>query len=217
MVKNAKKCWILSAGLLVLFLLVMLCVKTVDVQPIGPNGSVIGLAAINAGVRDLFGQNMVWYDITDLFGVLSILSALGFALLALCQLIKRRSLLKVDRDLILLGVFYAAVLVVYVFFEIFVINYRPILMDGQLEASFPSSHTMLVCCFLVAAIWQFANRISNHVLRCAAIWVSAAIIVVTVVGRLICGVHWFSDILAGLLASGALVAAYIAACKTLQA
>ncbi len=214
--KEARKIWLLCAAMLILFLAVLFSVKTLDVQPIGPEGSSIGLATVNAGVRDLFGVNMLWYELTDWLGIVSILVALGFALLALCQLIRRKSLWKVDRNLLVLGALYAAVMAVYVLFELLVINRRPILMEGELEASFPSSHTMLVICIMGSAIHQWTVRIKNRRLMSTAVLLSAAIIAVTVIGRMICGVHWFTDILAGVLISGALLAAYCAVCKSMK-
>lgn len=212
--KNRK--WIGAAALFAGFLAVTLCVLFVDVQAIGPQESSIGLAGINAYVRDIIGVNMIWYDITDLLGLAALAIAGGFGILGLWQLIKGRSLKKVDADILALGGFYVVVFGIYIFFELFVVNCRPILMEGQLEASFPSSHTMLTVCILGTAIYQFAKRLKTCLVRNAAIVISGLVIAVTVVGRLLSGVHWFSDILAGLFLSGALVFCYLWLCECIK-
>ena len=212
--KNAKKYFIFGVISFVLFAVLTVLVKTVDVKAVGPMGSEVGLSGINTYFRDLIGTNMTLYDITELLGFLAIGAAGCFALYGVYQLIKGKSIKAVDSDIIVLGGFFAAVVCAYVFFEIVVINYRPIIMDGELEASFPSSHTMLSFCVFGAAIHQLWNRISNKTLRVTAVSICSLIIAVTVLGRLLSGVHWFTDIVAGLLLSVSLLLIYIGACKT---
>ncbi len=211
--KGALKFFVASAVLFILFIALILVVLLIDVQAIGPQASSIGLATLNGAVRDFFGVNDTWYDITELFGLLALAVAGGFAVLGLCQLIRRKSLKRVDADILLLGAFYVAVLAAYAFFEVCVINFRPVLTEGELEASFPSSHTMLVVCIMTAAAYSLARRIKNISVRCTAIVLCALSAAVTVFGRLACGVHWLTDILGGLLLSGALIFLYIAFCR----
>ena len=212
MQKKLKKYLIITGGLFFIFILFTVIVKTVDVQPVGPDHSKVGLASVNQCVFKFFGVNLLWYDITDWFGVFAIVIALGFAVLGLFQLIKRKSIKKVDSRILLLGVFYVTVLAVYVFFEVVVVNYRPIILSESLEASFPSSHVMFVNCIMSTAMLQF-----HYYLRERKVWlwisdiVSALIMLATVIGRLISGVHWFTDIVAGILLSSALIVLYCTA------
>ena len=205
--KNRKLFWV-GVGLLAVFVLWTVLVHFVDVRVIGPEGSSVGFAALNGFVHELTGVNWLLYTVTDWLGIVPIAVALGFAILGLVQLIKRKSLWKVDHSILALGVFYIVVMAAYIFFEVVVINYRPTLIDGYLEASYPSSTTMLVMCVMPTAAMHLNVRIKNTVLRrCAVI----AIVVFTafmVIGRLVSGVHWITDIIGGALLSAGLVTMY---------
>lgn len=200
------------AGISGLTFVVLIClVLSVDVRPLGWSGNNVGLSHLNQFVFDLFGANTSCYTLTQLLGYFAILVALGFAALGFLQLIKRKSLLKVDREILFLGALYACVIVFYALFEVFIVNYRPIRVSAsetKPEASFPSSHTMLVCTVMGSAIFLIGKYVKNKV-ACRGLQIlSAVIIFVMVAGRLISGVHWFTDILGGLLLSAALLLVY---------
>lgn len=211
--KQNKKIWYISGLFFLLFIILMLAIKFIDVKPIGPNGSEIGLATLNKAVFDFFGVNLILYDITDIFGMFAIAVAFCFAFIGFAQLVKRKSIKKIDSDIIILGIFYAVVVGVYVFFEIFVLNYRPVILETELEASFPSSHTMLIMCIMGTAVYQFLHRFETKLTRNVSTVLSVLLIVVTVIGRLASGVHWFTDILGGVFLSTALIMAYIGMCQ----
>ena len=211
--KNVLKNFILAGVMFFAFVLFTIGVSTIDVQAIGPNGSIVGLATWNLMIFQKIGVHPLWYTITKWLGYVSIMVAGGFAILGLLQFINRKSIFRIDRDILLLGFFYCLVMVAYVLFEIVIINYRPVIIDVEegLEASFPSSHTMLVICIMSTAIMQFHSRIKAKAMRVLVKILSVIIIVVTVVGRLISGVHWFTDIIGGLLLGAAFVMLYYAA------
>ena len=210
--KNTK---ILSAalGTLAAFALWTVLLRFVDVQPIGPDGSRVGFASINGAFHALTGVHWTFYTLTDWLGLVPIGIAFGFAVLGLVQLLRRKSLLKVDRDILLLGGFYLVVLAAYVLFETVVINYRPVLIGGKLEPSYPSSTTVLALCILPTAMMQLQTRIRREAVRRAVLGILAAFTVFMVAGRLISGVHWLSDITGGVLLSVGLVLLYAFAMK----
>ena len=208
MEKKNKKRLVLGVSLVVAFALWTVLVCFVDVRAIGPEGSSVGFAALNGFVHELTGVNWFLYTITDWLGIVPIAVALGFAILGLVQLIKRKSLWKVDHSILALGVFYIVVMAAYIFFEVVVINYRPTLIDGYLEASYPSSTTMLVMCVMPTAAMQLNVSIKNTVLRRCAVIIVVAFTAFMVIGRFVSGVHWITDIIGGALLSAGLVTMY---------
>ena len=205
--KNRGLFW-LGVCFLAAFVLWTVLVCFIDVRAIGPRGSSVGFATLNGYVHNLTGVNMSLYVVTDWLGIVPIGVVFAFAVLGLVQWIKRKSLLKVDRSILTLGVFYTVVMAVYILFEIVVINYRPTLIGGYLEASYPSSTTMLVMCVMPTAMMQFGPRIKNDLFRKCVTFTIAVFIAFMVIGRLVSGVHWITDIIGGALLSTAIVLTY---------
>ena len=203
-----KRNFCIALGLLAAFALWTIAIRFIDVQPIGPQGSTVGFATLNSIIHTRTGVHMQLYTITDWLGLVPVAFGLGFAMLGLAQWIKRKSLLKVDRSILVLGGFYIATMAAYLVFESFVINYRPVLIAGNLEASYPSSTTLLVLCVMPTAMMQLRGRINNRVLRGGVSIAIASFIVFMVAGRLVSGVHWLTDIIGGILLSAGLVTMY---------
>ena len=208
MEKENQRNFCTATCMLLAFLLWTAAIQLVDVQAIGPHESAVGFATINQFVHNLTGVHMSLYTITDWLGLVPLVFVIGFALLGLIQWIKRKHLFKVDYNILILGGFYIVVMAVYVLFEMLVVNYRPVLINGYLEASYPSSTTMLVMCVMPTAIMQFNARIKNDVLKRYLTSAITAFIIFMVIGRLISGVHWITDIIGGALLSTGLVLMY---------
>ena len=213
MKKETQKRFLAAAGLLAAFGVWTCLVCLVDVRPIGPQGSAVGFATLNGFVHALTGVHMTLYVITDWLGLVPLAAVLGFALLGLVQWCRRKHLQRVDRSILTLGGFYLVVMAAYLFFERVVINYRPVLIEGFLEASYPSSTTMLALCVLVTAMLQLRERMKSGALRSLVLAALAVFAAFLVVGRVISGVHWLSDIIGGMLLSAGLIVAYAAAAK----
>ena len=201
-----------ALGFLAAFALWTVLVCRVDVQPIGPNGSCVGLAALNGAFHSMTGVHWTLYTLTDWLGLVPVAAAFGFAVLGLVQLVRRRSLRGVDRSILALGGFYVVVMAAYLLFEEIPLNYRPVLIGGRLEASYPSSTTLLVLCVLPTAMLQLRHRMHAGPARTVTISALGLFAAFMVIGRLLSGVHWLSDILGGMLLSGGLVLLYAFAC-----
>jgi undecaprenyl-diphosphatase len=186
-------------------------IQNVDVQPVGVNGTEIGFATWNLWFHNLTGVHMTIYTITDWLGLVPIAVCLLFGALGLAQMIKRRSLLKVDCDIIFLGVYYMIVIFGYLIFEMIPINYRPILINGFMEASYPSSTTLLVLSVMPTLIFQGNRRLKNSRLKKAVTIFTVLFSAFMVVGRLLSGVHWFTDIAGSVMLSAGLLCIYYAA------
>ncbi|MBO6145571.1 MAG: phosphatase PAP2 family protein [Bacilli bacterium] len=179
-------------------------VKKIDIQPIGPKGSKVGFASLNKVFRDTIGTHMKLYKLAEILG-LAILVIVGiYALIGLYQLIKRKSLLKIDREIIILGIFYVLMFATYIFFEKCIINYRPVILDGKLEASYPSSHTILALCTCITSLIVSKKYVSKKYIKITNI-ITILLLFGVFLGRMFSGVHWLSDIIGGFLISLTLI------------
>ena len=203
-----KRNLLAGAGLIGAFALWTVLIRWVDVQAVGQNGTKIGFADFNVWFHQLTGVHMTLYTITDWLGFVPIFICLCFGVLGLVQLIKRRSLLRVDPDILLLGIYYVLVIACYLIFEMIPINYRPVLIEGRLEASYPSSTTLLVLSVMPTLWFQANRRVSNAMIRKAVAVFVVTFSVFMVIGRLVSGVHWATDIIGSVLLSAGLYMLY---------
>ena len=203
--KRIVSVWIL---LLAAFAVWTFLIQTVDVQQIGPRQSAVGFATVNGWFHRLTNVHWMLYTLTDWLGLVPIVVCLLFAYVGLAQLVQRRSLLKVDLDILLLGVYYVLVIFAYLLFEMVPLNYRPVLIEGILEASYPSSTTLLVLSVMPTLHFQAERRLKNSALRHCIKVLTVLFSVFMVVGRLLSGVHWLTDIVGAILLSGGLFLLY---------
>ena len=202
-----KRNIIISTTLITLSILFTLLVKVVDVQQIGVEGTSIGFATINQFVFKTLRENELWYNITEILGLVALATVAIYGLIGLTQVIKRKSLLKVDKEIIALGIFYVVVIGIYILFEKVIVNYRPVLIDGIKEASYPSSHTLMTTCLCISAVIINKKLFNNKITKYTNLLL-LVIMSTTVIGRLLSGVHWFTDIIGGILISTALLTTF---------
>ncbi len=215
-VQMKKGVWIrliISASFLFVFMIWTVLLLFVDVQAIGPQETTVGFAGFNRVIRDFVGVRMSLYAVTDWLGLAPLLCVVGFGIFGLMQWIKRKNILKVDYDILVLGLFYVTVLLVFLLFEVLAINYRPILIEGKLEASYPSSTTLLVVSVIPTVILQCNARVKKKGVKIAINAVMVVFIGFMVGGRIFSGVHWITDIIGGALLGVSLVMLYSAIVK----
>lgn len=208
MKKRSKRYRSLGIGLLAAFVVWTMLIQCIDVQTVGVNGTKIGFATFNCWFHKLTGVHMTLYLITDWLGLVPIFICMIFGGVGFVQLMKRRSLLKVDCDILVLGIYYVIVIFGYLIFEMIPLNYRPILINGFMEASYPSSTTLLVLSVMPTLIFQVNRRLENSKMKNTICTLSLLFSMFMVVGRLISGVHWFTDIVGSVMLSTGLFYIY---------
>ncbi len=195
MKRKCKISFISGVIFIALFITWTFAVKLIDVKTVGVNGTSVGFATLNTWFNNLTEVNMILYNITDWAGLVPIFICMFFGGVGLIQLIKRKSLLKVDFDIIALGIYYIIVISGYIIFEMIPINYRPILINGILESSYPSSTTLLVLSVMPTVILQSNKRLQSPKTKKMIVLMTNLFSLFMVTGRLVSGVHWVTDII----------------------
>lgn len=208
MKKQGKRFLFWGSIAIAVFVLWTVLIQTVDVQPFGANGTDIGFATVNCRFHKLTGVHMAIYTITDWLGLVPVFICIIFGGMGFVQLVQKRSIFKVDRDIIFLGVYYIIVIFGYLLFEMIPINYRPILIEGFLEASYPSSTTLLVLSVMSTLAEQVNRRAKSAIVKAGIKAFVICFSVFMVVGRLISGVHWLTDIVGSIMLSLGLFCIY---------
>ena len=165
MKKKGMRCLECGCMLMVLFVVWTVLIQCVDVQAIGPQSTEVGFSELNSWFHTLTGVHMIFYVITDWLGLVPIFVCMLFGCIGMAQLVKKKKIARVDYDIIILGIYYVFVIFGYLVFEMFPINYRPILIEGVLETSYPSSTTLLVICVMPTLVEQVNRRCSNELVK----------------------------------------------------
>ena len=208
MKRDGKRLLLLGVIFIIAFAVWTLLIQIVDVQSVGQNGTNIGFATFNSWFHKLTGVHMIIYNITDWLGLVPLFICMLFGGVGFIQLVKRKSLFKVDYDIIFFGIYYIIVILGYLIFEMIPINYRPILIRGIMEASYPSSTTLLVLSVMPTLIFQVNRRLENVAMKKTISMLTIIFSAFMVVGRLVSGVHWFTDIVGSIMLSAGLFYIY---------
>ena len=78
-------------------------------------------------------------------------------------------------------------------------------MENELEASYPSSHTMLAICVCGSSLLASYSIVKNKKIRIILNIAAWGIMLVVIASRLLSGVHWFTDIIGGILISSFMI------------
>lgn len=217
---KARRKFLLAGVMLAVFICLTVLLYTADRQPyttlVTPYAegaeaetATIGLAGLNLKVSEWLGFRNVFYEITEILGYVEIAVAVCIFLLAVYQLVTRKSVRKMDREVIAMMVPYALIVIFYVLFERISPNFRPVLLEEGLEMSFPSTHTVLGVGIMVTAEAFFARHFRNNTFMGKWMpWICRIISVTTVFCRTMSGVHWATDILGGLILAFAIAFVY---------
>ncbi len=194
----------LTAGIFAaLFIVLTISLCIFDVEAIGPESSKIGLSHFNNAVFTFFGTNKTWDKITDVLIAIAIVGALSLFAYVAYLAVKRK---KADRNFIALFGLYTATGIFYLLFEkIIAINYRPILEDGKLAVSYPSTHTLLACVFMWSTAIMLGRFVEKRAVRRS---LQAACIILSFIiayGRIFAGMHWMTDVHGAFFLAAALV------------
>ncbi len=204
---------VLAAAFCVLTVLLV----SVDVRPAGESGAPVGLATLNEAVFEAVGQNETALAVSEITGLCMIAAVGAFGVLGLVQIIRCKGILRADKELYFMACGLITLAAAYVLFEIFVINYRPVLDQGELAASYPSSHSMLAVAVAGMGMAYIVRRVKSNALAYTLYGLLNVAAVVTVCCRLLGGVHWLTDIVGGVLVGLVITFGYLSACAMLPA
>lgn len=204
---------IVACVLLAAFVALTICLLFVDVRAAGESGAEVGFATINQKVWQAIGQSAAALTVSEVCGLCMIAAVGAFGVTGLVQVIRRKGFLRADKELYVMAGGLVLLAAAYVFFEIFVVNCRPVLDGGELAASYPSSHAMLATAVAGMGMAYLHSRQRKGVLINVLIGLLNGVSVATVACRLLGGVHWLSDIVGGVLLGMVIVYAYRAVCS----
>lgn len=209
MKKRIIKDLILGITLIIMFGVFTLLVMKYDIKNIGVNNTTIGFATLNSWFNKTTGTHLMFYSITDWLELLPLLVCVCFGLIGLKQLLSHKKIFLVDHDILLLGIYYIIVILLYLLFDKMCINYRPILIEGKLEVSYPSSTVLLVLCVMLTLTFQINRRVKNDKTKIYLETLSNIYIIFMLFGRIVSGVHWITDIIGSIILALGLFKLYI--------
>lgn len=199
--KKGMRNWLISAGICGgLFLLLIVFLLTVDVG-YAVSHAPVGLSTVNGFVFEAIGENPEWEMVSFVLLIISVLLMCAQGLCIFIKMIRTRKLW----EMVAVGHAWFLALAFYALFEPCIVNYRPVLENGELAASFPSSHTLIsVVLFGVMAVW-LAYLLPRSVKKYVIIALLGAAVFISALARLMMGVHWFTDVLGGMLLGAMIV------------
>ena len=219
--KRIQKGYMVGCALLIVFVLFTILVKvagvgTARVKVVAADGTVapgqeeisVGLSGLNIAASDALGYSGTWYKLSKYLGYVCIAAGGALCLWAVWQAVSRRGIRHIDRDLSCFCLLIIAMMFFYLLFEVLKLNWRPVILDEGLEASYPSTHTLLAICAAGGAAILLSRLKIRRTLRVLGIAALCFVAFLTVLCRLLSGVHWVTDVLGGVILGAALLQMY---------
>lgn len=172
---------------------------------------------MNDAIFDFFGTNKTFDRISDILLVVMLAIVAGFALSGLAQLIKRKKFKKVDSEIVsMIPSLLLLVAIYFLFDKVWVLNYRPILVNGVAEASFPSTHTLIAVTVLGMTMMSLPRYIKNRKQRILIDVLALIAMAAMAFLRVASGMHWMTDVLGGIVFGIDLVLVYGGALRVIK-
>jgi undecaprenyl-diphosphatase len=184
---------ILGCSFLVLFIILMLLLN-VDKAVIAESGKEVGLSHINNLVSYSYKENIDF--MTDLLMYITFTVVVFEAGLGLYQLIKGKSLFKVDIEIIIFGIALVVMVALWLLFDYVIkINVRP---THEAEGSFPSTHVLITTFLALASHAFICYQYENKFAKYGSLLIAVSIIALVLFGRVASGMHYITDVTGGL-------------------
>ena len=172
---------------------------------------------MNDAIFDFFGTNVIWDKVGDVLLILVLAAVAGFALAGLTQLIKRKSLKKVDSEILaMIPSLVLMVAIYFVFEKVWILNYRPVMVNGVAEPSFPSTHTLVAVTVLGMIMLALPKYIKEKKTRTLIDVALLIVMAVMAFSRVASGMHWATDVLGGIVFGIDLVLVYGGALRVIK-
>ena len=180
-----------------LFIVLFILLKTVDVKEVG-----------------LYGLNHTYYHeynkVLDIISDVIFYIVLAFNIFligfVIYKMVKKKE--KIDYKFLVYVLVLSLGIIIWLLFDyVFKINNRPNIIDGKVEASFPSTHVLLTTYIMLSSPYIFLKMDGKKGLENQnklgfeeiITIIFMAIMLVMVILRLYSGMHWLTDCVAGLL------------------
>ena len=194
---------IFASSTVILLVTLIIALLYIDVGYVNGN---VGLFVIN-NFFATYKINSSWDIFTTV--ILDITFVFIFTLvgIGIFQAIKRRSILKIDRNVVVTEILVVLMLLFSLFFSnVIFINNSPVLQNGVEVSSFPSNHIVIVTfVFLTLAtlVKDYFEIVKigkiNIICKFVSFGIAIIMIALMVVGKTLSGRIWFTDAISGLL------------------
>ena len=185
---------LIGFGFFCLFCILMILLSF-DVSVIAKSGEPVGLSHINNLMQ--YNENHTIDKISDVLLYLSFAIIVIGAVIGILQLVKRKSLYKVDIEIIFLGIFFVLSIIIWIVFDKFIkVNVRPI---GSDDGSFPSTHVLLTTFLLLSGHGLCCIYLDKKLYKYGSLVLAILLIIIVTIFRLVSGMHYITDVLGGLL------------------